>query len=87
VRRSRGPRSHTLRQQNVMDTVSSDRQLQGSIEYPTLDWDVVVQMQRRARKLRAEAFTRALCAPWVWLKFRIERARAPLDFAPIGTCP
>lgn len=55
------------------------------VEHPVIiDWRTVEQ---RARKLRAEAFAQILGAPWRWTRARIERVRAPLDFAPIGTCP
>ncbi len=49
-----------------------------------IDWRTV---ERRARKLRADAFAQLLGAPWRWTRERIARVRAPLDFAPIGTCP
>ena len=54
---------------------------------PTIDWEVVEQLQRRARRLRSEAATRALGAPFRRARERVARALAPLDFAPIGTCP
>lgn len=45
----------------------------------------LLEVQRRAQSLRAEVLTRAVCAPWRWLRTRVERLRAPIDFEPIGT--
>ena len=70
-----------------MRVVSSHQPPGRSVGEPKLDWEVVAQLQRRARRLRAEAFTRAFRAPWIWLKSRLERAYAPWDFASDGTCP
>jgi hypothetical protein len=43
----------------------------------------VAKLQRRARGLRAEALLRAVGAPWRWLRTRVERLRAPIDFEPL----
>ena len=70
-----------------MKIASSDRGLPETLEPVKLDWEVVAQAQRRARQLRAEAFTHALCAPGRAIQTLIDRARAPIEFAPVGTCP
>ena len=57
------------------------------VDRPSFDWEVVEESIRQARRMRAEAFVQLLAAPRNWLRARIERARAPLDFAPFGTCP
>jgi len=61
--------------------------LRKGADRPEIDWVAVEQIQRRARRTRAEVFTQAFGAPWAWIRVRVERARAPLDFAPVGTCP
>jgi hypothetical protein len=43
----------------------------------------VAQPQRRARGLSAEVLARTLAAPWRWLRTRVERLRAPIDFEPL----
>jgi len=68
-----------------MVTGSANLQSQHRIEHPALDWEEVEQGMRRARELRSEAFTQAMRAPWLWISEGIERARAPIDFEPIGT--
>lgn len=65
-------------------SIHSDTGPREGVDQAILDWRKV---ERRARKLRAEAFTQAFGAPWRWARKRIARARAPLDFAPVGTCP
>jgi len=70
-----------------MNIDSSDHPLGDSLANPAIGWEVVTRMEHRATKLRAEAFARAFRTPWRWLRARIARARAPMDFAPIGTCP
>jgi len=57
-----------------------------SIERQTLDWEAIAEGQRRARVLRAQAFTRLCVAvPARWLRSRIDAARraagAPLAAA------
>ena len=70
-----------------MRIISSDPRLWDPVEHPAIGRDEMAKALRRARKLRAEAFTRAFRAPWSRLHSRIVRLRAPMDFAPIGTCP
>ncbi len=70
-----------------MNIVSSDRKLPDTSALTKLDWEIVALAQRRARELRAEAFTRAIFAPWKSIRSRVDRARAPIEFAPVGTCP
>jgi hypothetical protein len=70
-----------------MRIIPSVPQLWDPVGSPTIDGDDMAGALHRARKLRAEAFTRAFRAPWSWLHSRIARARAPMDFAPVGTCP
>ena len=43
----------------------------------------VAQLESRARGLRAEVLARAAVAPWRWLRTRVERLRAPIDFEPV----
>ena len=43
----------------------------------------VAPLQPRARALRAAVLARAAGAPWRWLRNRVERLRAPIDFEPI----
>ena len=43
----------------------------------------LLEFQRRARSLRAEALARTVGAPWRWLRTRVERLRAPIDFEPV----
>ena len=49
---------------------------QDSIERPTLDWQEIAEGQRRARVLRAQAFTQ-LCVvvPARWIRSRVDAAR------------
>ncbi len=70
-----------------MKIVSSDREPREPFAPTKLDWDVVEQAQRQARKLRAEAFTHALSAPGRAIRSLVDRARAPVNFEPVGTCP
>ncbi len=39
--------------------------------------------QRHARGLRPGLLVRAVGAPWRWLRTRVERLRAPIDFEPL----
>lgn len=41
------------------------------------------ELERRARSLRAEGLARAVGAPSRWLRTRVERLRAPIDFEPL----
>jgi hypothetical protein len=41
------------------------------------------ELQRRARSLRAEVLARGVCAPWQWLRTRVEQVRAPIDLEPL----
>lgn len=43
----------------------------------------VAKLQRCARELRAGALLQAVGAPWRWLRTRVERLRAPIDFEPL----
>ena len=43
----------------------------------------VAKPQRRARERRAGALLRAVGGPWRWLRTRVERLRAPIDFEPL----
>ncbi len=43
----------------------------------------VPQLERRARGLRAAILAQAVAAPWRWLRTRVERLRAPIDFEPV----
>ena len=43
----------------------------------------LLELQRRARSLGAEVLIRAVGAPWTWLRTRVERLRAPIDFEPV----
>lgn len=43
----------------------------------------VAQLERRARSLRAEVLVRVAVVPWRWLRTRLERLRAPIDFEPV----
>jgi hypothetical protein len=70
-----------------MKMPSTDRDLPETTEPAKLDWEIVALAQRRARRLRAEAFTRAIYASWRAIRTLIARARAPIEFAPVGTCP
>jgi hypothetical protein len=69
-----------------MKTVSSDRELPDTLEPTKLDWEIVALAQRRARRLRAEAFTRAIFALWISIRSRVDRARALIECEPPGTC-
>jgi hypothetical protein len=43
----------------------------------------VVELECRARSLRAKVLARAVGAPWRWLRLRAERLRAPIDFEAV----
>jgi hypothetical protein len=43
----------------------------------------VAPVQRLAWGLGAGVLARAVGAPWRWLRTRVERLRAPIDFEPL----
>jgi hypothetical protein len=70
-----------------MKTASSDQELTKMPESTKIDWEIVALAQRRARRLRAEAFARAIRALWRSIRSSVDRAHALIDCAPAGTCP
>jgi hypothetical protein len=69
-----------------MKMPSTDRDLPETTEPAKLDWEIVALAQRRARRLRAEAFTRAIYASWRAIRSSVDRARALSECVPVGTC-
>ena len=70
-----------------MKMPSSDRDLPETTEPAKLDWEIVALAQRRARRLRAAAFTRAIYAPWRSIRISVDRARTLIARVPVETCP